>query len=251
MPRTAAHPPPLLPCQAAAIVWPEIFGSQEAEDRKEELVEKMRAVRPVVETGCAALPGWCSGAAQGAAQGPAARPAASLAAGALLRGAAWLRRYENIVQIRCLYEGVTVEEMLASWSTMLPGCMQQWGLERGAVSRTPPGPGPGATPAACCCSAALAAARAPQRSRPAAGGAAAARAQPGQQQHYQRRAPLTSMALQARPLAALAPLKAAGQIPLPSSTAGKLEPLKGGGEPIWVDHSERTCCAAPVQGRGH
>lgn len=43
-------------------------------------------------------------------------------------------RYENIIQIRCLYEGVTVEDMLANWSTMLPSCMQQWGMERNAVS---------------------------------------------------------------------------------------------------------------------
>jgi hypothetical protein len=32
-------------------VWPEVFASPEAELRKDELVEKMRAVRPVVETG--------------------------------------------------------------------------------------------------------------------------------------------------------------------------------------------------------
>ncbi len=37
--------------QAAAIQWPEIFTSPAAIARKDELVEKMRAVRPVVETG--------------------------------------------------------------------------------------------------------------------------------------------------------------------------------------------------------
>ena len=37
--------------QAAARVWPSIFLSPAAEARKGELVEKMRAVRPVVETG--------------------------------------------------------------------------------------------------------------------------------------------------------------------------------------------------------
>ncbi len=37
--------------QAAAIQWPEVFGTAAAEARKDELVEKMRAVRPVVETG--------------------------------------------------------------------------------------------------------------------------------------------------------------------------------------------------------
>ncbi|KXZ52324.1 hypothetical protein GPECTOR_10g956 [Gonium pectorale] len=75
--------------KAAAIQWPEIFRTAEAEARKEELVEKMRAVRPVVETG-----------------------------------------YENIVQIRCLYEGVQVDEMLATWETMLPSYMAKWGLQR-------------------------------------------------------------------------------------------------------------------------
>jgi hypothetical protein len=41
--------------------------------------------------------------------------------------------YENIVQIRCLYEGVTVEEMLESWQDMLPARMQEWALDRGSV----------------------------------------------------------------------------------------------------------------------
>jgi len=54
--------------RAAAKLWPDVFGTPAAEARKGELVEKMRAVRPVVETG-----------------------------------------YENIVQIRALLEGVSVE----------------------------------------------------------------------------------------------------------------------------------------------
>lgn len=37
--------------QAAAKLWPDVFATPEAEARKEELVEKMRVVRPVVETG--------------------------------------------------------------------------------------------------------------------------------------------------------------------------------------------------------
>jgi hypothetical protein len=37
--------------QAASKVWPEVFRTAAAEEKKEELVEKMRAVRPVVETG--------------------------------------------------------------------------------------------------------------------------------------------------------------------------------------------------------
>lgn len=57
--------------------------------RKEELLEKMRLVRPVVETG-----------------------------------------YENVVQIRALYDGVEVDDMLANWHTMLPELMKHMGHER-------------------------------------------------------------------------------------------------------------------------
>jgi hypothetical protein len=39
------------PAQAAAIHWPDIFNTPEAEAAKPRLVEQMRAVRPVVETG--------------------------------------------------------------------------------------------------------------------------------------------------------------------------------------------------------
>jgi hypothetical protein len=54
-------------------------------------VEKMRAVRPVVETG-----------------------------------------YENVVQIRLLYEGVHVDDMLATWHrSMLPEAMARLGCARG------------------------------------------------------------------------------------------------------------------------
>ncbi len=54
------------------------------------------------------------------------------------------------MQIRCLYEGVTVEDMLASWATMLPSYMQQWALDRAAVSAEaqPPSWAPAAAPAA-------------------------------------------------------------------------------------------------------
>lgn len=37
--------------QAAAIQWPEIFTTPAAAARYDELMDKMRAVRPVVETG--------------------------------------------------------------------------------------------------------------------------------------------------------------------------------------------------------
>ncbi|EFN54892.1 hypothetical protein CHLNCDRAFT_24112 [Chlorella variabilis] len=75
--------------KAAAKLWPEVFQTPEAEARKEELVEKMRVVRPVVETG-----------------------------------------YENIVQIRCLLEGVDPTDMLQRWHDMLPEYMQRWQLDR-------------------------------------------------------------------------------------------------------------------------
>lgn len=45
-----------------------------------------------------------------------------------------IHRYENIVQIRCLYEGVAVQDMLDTWHKMLPAKMKQWGLDRQAVS---------------------------------------------------------------------------------------------------------------------
>lgn len=39
--------------------------------------------------------------------------------------------YENIVQIRCLYEGVGVEDMLDNWhSGMLESYMKKWQLDR-------------------------------------------------------------------------------------------------------------------------
>lgn len=42
-------------------------------------------------------------------------------------------RYENIVQIRCLLEGVTVEDMLQHWHEMLPQHMEKWQLDRQEV----------------------------------------------------------------------------------------------------------------------
>lgn len=75
--------------KAAAKLWPEVFQTPEAEARQAELVEKMRVVRPVVETG-----------------------------------------YENIVQIRCLLEGVDPQDMLQRWHSILPEHMQRWKLDR-------------------------------------------------------------------------------------------------------------------------
>ena len=117
---TLARPPPPL-SQAAAQVWPEIFTSPAAEARKDELVEKMRAVRPVVETGCV-LGGMRT---RCAALGVELRSHAVVVR--LQALACWPSAehcspqrdvpdkcyascsYENIIQIRCLYEGVSVE----------------------------------------------------------------------------------------------------------------------------------------------
>ena len=43
-------------------------------------------------------------------------------------------RYENIVQIRCLLEGVDPDEMLLHWHDMLPQYMQRWQLDRAEAS---------------------------------------------------------------------------------------------------------------------
>ena len=53
-------PPPGDPVQAAARLWPQLLATPAAESRKDELVEKMRAVRPVLETG------WGQGGRTGA-----------------------------------------------------------------------------------------------------------------------------------------------------------------------------------------
>lgn len=74
--------------QAAAELWPEVFSGVE-HDTRERILEDMRTVRPVVETG-----------------------------------------YENIVQIRCLLEGIDPQDMLEHWSTMLPEYMDRWQLNR-------------------------------------------------------------------------------------------------------------------------
>ena len=78
--------------QAATELWPDVFTTSEALAKKDQTVEDMRTVRPVVETG-----------------------------------------YENIVQVRCLLEGVTPDDMLANWSTMLPEYMKKWDLDRQAL----------------------------------------------------------------------------------------------------------------------
>ena len=38
--------------------------------------------------------------------------------------------YENIIQVRSLLEGVTENEIISSWHTILPEKMKEWGLVR-------------------------------------------------------------------------------------------------------------------------
>lgn len=42
-------------------------------------------------------------------------------------------RYENLIQVRCLLEGVEVEDILNNWHRILPEYMEKWGLERKEV----------------------------------------------------------------------------------------------------------------------
>jgi hypothetical protein len=56
-----------------------------------------------------------------------------LPAACCLLPAAWACRYENIVQIRCLLEGVDPQDMLLTWHDMLPQYMERWQLDRNEV----------------------------------------------------------------------------------------------------------------------
>lgn len=38
--------------QASAELWPDLFAQPAVQERREEILNKMRTVRPVVETGC-------------------------------------------------------------------------------------------------------------------------------------------------------------------------------------------------------
>jgi len=78
---------------ASERLWPEIFAQPAVQAKKGAVLDAMRAVRPVIETG-----------------------------------------YENLVQVRCLVEGATVEGMLEGWPAMLAAKMEEWKLDRGDVS---------------------------------------------------------------------------------------------------------------------
>ena len=47
-------------------------------------------------------------------------------------------RYENLVQVRCLLEGVSEDDILQHWHTILPDSMQRWNLDRQEVRRSCP-----------------------------------------------------------------------------------------------------------------
>ena len=44
-------------------------------------------------------------------------------------------RYENIVQVRCLLEGESVDKILNEWHELLPAYMDKWKLDRSQVDR--------------------------------------------------------------------------------------------------------------------
>ncbi|KAK9839422.1 hypothetical protein WJX81_001239 [Elliptochloris bilobata] len=75
--------------QASAELWPDLFAQPAVQVRRTEILDKMRTVRPVVETG-----------------------------------------YENLVQVRCLLEGVEPQDILTNWHALLPEYMQKWDLQR-------------------------------------------------------------------------------------------------------------------------
>lgn len=47
-------------------------------------------------------------------------------------------RYENLVQVRCLLEGVSEDDILQNWHTILPHSMQRWHLDRQEVRQSSP-----------------------------------------------------------------------------------------------------------------
>ena len=47
-------------------------------------------------------------------------------------------RYENLVQVRCLLEGVSEDDILQHWHTILPESMQRWQLDRQEVQCSSP-----------------------------------------------------------------------------------------------------------------
>ena len=112
------------PAQAATKLWPEIFSSDEVRARKERILRDMEYVRPVVETGY--VPSLLK-VTQKNRSGRGWRP--RLVDDVHVSA----DRYENLVQIRCLLEGVSPDDILNDWHTVLPEHMEKWGVERGQV----------------------------------------------------------------------------------------------------------------------
>lgn len=43
-------------------------------------------------------------------------------------------RYENLIQVRCLLEGVSTDDILNDWHTLLPEYMDKWKQSRKEVT---------------------------------------------------------------------------------------------------------------------
>ena len=78
---------------ASERLWPALFAEPAVQAQKAGVLDAMRVVRPVIETG-----------------------------------------YENLVQVRCLVEGVAPDAMLEGWPAMLAARMEEWKLDRTDVS---------------------------------------------------------------------------------------------------------------------
>lgn len=75
--------------KAAEQHWPEVFSTEQASAKKDQVLRDMQTVRPVIETG-----------------------------------------YENLIQVRCLLEGASPDDILANWHTILPEHMDKWKQNR-------------------------------------------------------------------------------------------------------------------------
>lgn len=115
-----------------------MFAEPEVAGRQGEVVNKLRTVRPVIETGCVrGVPAGMGCTSPGVlATGGALRAAGLCSAGRdtpLLPAAPWPSRYEFMVLVRCLLDGVTPEQILADWHPILEERMASYGLDRAEV----------------------------------------------------------------------------------------------------------------------
>lgn len=140
--------------QAAAKVWPEYMIEASIVSQKSEVLKAMRTVRPVIETGydpqisCAESAKLCLVSSRDCNFFTRVRVFSCLA---LLLFASlserlqilrvidaghdcvWRYSYENIIQLRCLLEGVPVETILDKWEEVLEDGMHKWQLDRSEV----------------------------------------------------------------------------------------------------------------------